>query len=204
MRNSTRTEAAGLRLVACTLAHAKAELDAPETLAEMLGVGPLSRHWPPGEYDRDAQRYFRELLREGGAAAVGWYGWYAILAGQAVKPRQTVDPTQTMRASHTAPCGSSGQAVLVGACGFFGPPDATGGVAIGYSVLPQWSGQGLATRMAALLVEHALAFPAVTHITAETTHANIASQKVLRKVGFQLQATGPNADMLRYILRRSV
>jgi len=189
MRSSTQISALGLRLIACTLTHVEAELEAPETLAALLGVGPISHNWPPGDYDREAQCFFRDRLREGGKAAVGWYGWYGVV------------PEQPVEGIRTAPEGS-GQPVLVGACGYFGPPDETGGVALGYSVLPEWTGQGLATGMAALLVEHAFSFPVVTQITAETTRQNIASQKVLRKVGFLLQPAEPGTDMLHYILPR--
>ena len=43
---------------------------------------------------------------------------------------------------------------LVGAGGYFGPPDADGTVEIGYSVLPEWQRHGYATQMTEALVNN--------------------------------------------------
>ena len=110
-------------LVASTLDHLLAELDSSEHLASMLNaeIGP---GWPPGEYDRGAQEFFRDRLIDGGEKVVGWYGWYAMKRAHAGQP-----------------------AAVVAAAGFFGPPDEAGVVEIGYSVVESFQKQGYATEI---------------------------------------------------------
>jgi RimJ/RimL family protein N-acetyltransferase len=161
-------ESARLMLVAATLEHVRTELDAPERLASLLGA-EVSGDWPTGEYDRDAMEFFRERLEVGGEAAAGWYGWYAVRAADADGPR-----------------------ALVGAGGYFGPPDEDGRVEIGYSVLPGWQRRGYASELVQALVTQAFGFPRVQLVVAHTTAENAASVKVLARCGF-VQA-GPGAD----------
>jgi RimJ/RimL family protein N-acetyltransferase len=149
-----------LTLVASTLEHLLVELESPERLAELLGAH-VSDEWPAGEYDRDAMEFFRNRLEEGGATVVGWYGWYAIRTEDAEGPR-----------------------ALVGAGGYFGPPDGEGEVEIGYSVLPEWRRRGYASEIAAALVERAFAETSVRRIVARTSDANAASHAVLVRAGF--------------------
>src|SRR5687767_15036599 len=99
-----------LTLIAATLQHLDAELKGRGFLEGLLDAA-VPDSWPPGEYDIDAIRFFRERLIEEGAAAEGWYGWYAVADGSAGERRR-----------------------LVGAAGYFGPPDDEGVVEIGYSV----------------------------------------------------------------------
>ena len=158
-------------LVAATLEHVEAELAG--RLGELLGID-VPPGWPPGEYDRDAQDFFRERLREEGPAAVGWYGWYALLPG---------DP---------------GRDSLVGAGGYLGPPNAEGTVEMGYSILPEWEGRGLASELAAALAERALADSAVTRVIAHTDAGNAGSRTVLERAGFRVTGVGPITGSLRY------
>jgi len=157
---------------------AEAELSEPAALAALLDT-EIPSGWPPGEYDRDALLFFRDRLREGGEAAVGWYSWYAL--------RKAPSP------------------VLIGACGYFGPPvsmEGQGAVEIGFSVLPGFRGQGLATQMARMLVQHAFAQAEVRCVRARTTADNLASQAVLRKAGLRLAAEKDTDGLLRYELSR--
>ena len=85
-----------LDLVAATLDHVLAELESNARLAALL-IAKVDSAWPPGEYDRQAQEFFRGKLQEGGDATVGWYSWYVILRGD-----------------------SDESSVLVGAAGFLG------------------------------------------------------------------------------------
>jgi [ribosomal protein S5]-alanine N-acetyltransferase len=105
-----------LNLVPATLALLNAELESLSALALHLRAS-VPDEWPPGEYDRSAIEYFRSRLAEN-PDEVGWYGWYALLRLGAVEPSQ-----------------------LVGAGGFFGPPNAEGLLEIGYSVVHQFSGR---------------------------------------------------------------
>ena len=167
---------ARMTLVAATLEHVEAELAG--RLGGLLGV-EVPAGWPPGEYDRDAQDFFRERLREEGPAAVGWYGWYALLPG------------------------SEGDA-LVGAGGYLGPPDAEGTVEIGYSILPEWEGRGLASELAAALADRALALPSVARVIAHTDAGNAGSRAVLERGGFRVAGDGPIPGSLRYERRKEV
>lgn len=73
----------------------------------------------------------------------------------------------------------------IGTAGFFGPPDATGEVTIGYGMVePEW-GQGYGTEAVAGLVEICRAHGGVTVINADTDLDNVGSQRVLEKNGFQ-------------------
>lgn len=101
-------------------------------------------------------RYIAERL----AVRPGDAGWYALIAVH----RRT--------------------GKVAGDGGFHGPPDDVGIVEIGYSVVPAWEGQGLATEMAQALVARALADPGVTAIRAETLAGNAPSQAILRRLGF--------------------
>ena len=149
-----------LDLIAATLDLVQAELESPEHLASQL-CATVEPGWPPGEYDRGAQEFFRDHLMEGGAAVVGWYGWYAVRRG-------TGDQL----------------AVLVGAGGYLGPPDRDGGVEIGFSVMPSWQDRGYATELAGALVQNAFTDQRVQKVVAHTTAANPASRRVLEKRGF--------------------
>jgi len=71
----------------------------------------------------------------------------------------------------------------IGAGGFRGAPHR-GRVEIGYHVAPAYQGQGVATAAAALLVRTAFSQPGVTEVFAESAVDNVASRRVLEKVGF--------------------
>lgn len=75
------------------------------------------------------------------------------------------------------------QNALIGNCGFKGPPHDNG-VEIGYEVAKSLRGIGLATEIAAVLVDRAFTFPEVSHVLAHTLAEENASCKVLRKCGF--------------------
>lgn len=168
-----------LELVAATLAHVEAELEGTDRLAALLGAG-VPPGWPPGEYDRSAQEYFRERLAEGGPAMVGWLGWYAL-----------------RRADGGAP------AELVGAGGYLGPPTPEGEVEIGYSLVPGARGRGYATELARFLVDRALAHPAVSLVAAHTDSGNAASIAVLERVGLRRAGAGAEPGSMRFELSRS-
>jgi RimJ/RimL family protein N-acetyltransferase len=156
---SYRTER--LELIAATLEHINAELNDLNLFASMLNA-EVSPEWPPGEYDKNAQEYFRDLLIKGGEDLTGWLGWYAI------KPPEE---KQT--------------AVLIGAGGYFGPPSEIGEIEIGYSVIPSYQKKGYATEIVRALVDIASKDSLVKRISARTTDSNKASCTVLEKNGFK-------------------
>ena len=77
---------------------------------------------------------------------------------------------------------SSGQAV--GTIGFFGPPDGTGTVMVGYGLVEPARGRGYATEALRALVGYAAGQPAATRVVADTVKDNVPSQRVLLKAGF--------------------
>lgn len=153
--------ASHLDLTAATLDHIKAEMESSEHLARLLGT-QVEPGWPPGEYDSAAQEFFGCRLKEGGMSVVGWYVWYAVQREEEGR-----------------------SSMLVGAGGYFGPPNEKGEVEIGFSVMPSSQGRGYATEMAKALVSNAFGDIRVRRIVAHTTPGNIASVTVLMKSGFR-------------------
>ena len=174
MNNKKILESHRLTLIASTLAHLRTELESPEQLSRLFNA-VVSPAWPTGEYDRDAMEFFRARLEEGGAAVEGWYGWYAVRAADQEGPR-----------------------ALVGGAGYFGPPDESGTVEVGYSVLPEWQRRGYASEMVQTLVDHAFTFANVERIIAHTTEANPASIAVLLRCGFHRAEAGRETGTLRF------
>lgn len=153
-----------LQLIPATVALARAELGNRADFARLLG-GVVPENWPP-ETVADALPLFLGWL-EAAPNQIGWFGWYALARSPAGEP------------------------VLIGGGGFLGPPE-DGTVQLGYSVLPQFQGQGYATELVAGLLRWAFA-QGVTCIKAETEWANPASVRVLLKNGFaQVDATLEN------------
>ena len=167
-----------LDLIPATLAHLLAELESPERLASLLGatIGP---GWPPGEYDRGAQEFFRDRLAAGGDDAVGWYAWYAVRRAEADAP-----------------------AVVVGGAGFLGPPDEDGDVEIGYSIVESFRRQGYAGEIVQALVDVACGDPRVRRVLARTTAANSASIAVLERAGFVASGGADEEGSLKFTLVR--
>ncbi len=163
-----------LTLYAATLKHVQAELEHPDQLGLLLAA-EVSAAWPPGEYDREAMEYFRDRLEAGGAAAEGWYGWYAVREEDQDGPR-----------------------ALVGAAGYMGPPDTSGVVEIGYSVLPEWQRRGYASQIVDALVRRAFAQAGVRRVIAHTTPSNVGSVAVLLRCGFRQVGTGNEPGSVRF------
>lgn len=150
-----------LMLIAASRALLTAELHKPQYFPVLLGAA-MPAHWPPGEYDEEAMRFFLEKLTAGGRTAAGWYGWYAILRAGAETPHN----------------------VLIGTGGFHGPPSPDGTAEIGFSVADDWHNQGLGMELAAGLIAHAAQTGMVRQLVARTTLENTASQKILTRNGF--------------------
>ena len=75
--------------------------------------------------------------------------------------------------------------VIVGSCGFHGPPTTDGIVEIAYGVAPDHQGKGYATEAAQALVDFAFADARVRTVWAHTRPAPSASTRVLTKCGFR-------------------
>jgi ribosomal-protein-alanine N-acetyltransferase len=162
-----------LRLVAGTKVLAAAEIEDKAEFAKLLGA-LVPETWPPGNL-RDVLGYFGALYEEH-PEWEGWLTWYAV----------RID---------------SGRPILCGSVGFRGPPDEQGMVEIGYSVLPEFEGQGLATEMVAGLVLWAKQQPRAKHIEAETNVDNEASVRVLEKNSFICAGAGLEPNTIRFVRR---
>lgn len=163
-----------LRLVAGTKALAAAEIEDRIEFARILGAF-VPETWPTDNL-RDTSSYFYGLYKEH-PDWESWLTWYAI------------------RTDNDCP-------ILCAGIGFKGPPDERGMVEIGYSVLPEFQGQGLATEMVAGMVQWAKHLPEIRHIEAETNIDNGASIRVLEKNSFIYVGVGLEANTMRF-LRRS-
>jgi RimJ/RimL family protein N-acetyltransferase len=73
---------------------------------------------------------------------------------------------------------------VVGLCGCKSPPNSEGVVEIGYGVAAARRGLGYATRAVAALLEAVAQDTSVRCVVAETSVANVASQRVLESNGF--------------------
>jgi ribosomal-protein-alanine N-acetyltransferase len=93
--------------------------------------------------------------------------------------------------------------MLVGGCGFLGGPDATGMVEMGYSVLPQFQRQGIATEMVGALTTWAFTHAAVSRIEAETSPENAGSWRALERAGFAATGEGREPGSVRLRLERA-
>jgi len=74
--------------------------------------------------------------------------------------------------------------VVLGGCGYKGPPATDGTVEIAYHVAAPYRGRGFATEAAAALVGQAFGSGLVGKVRAHTLSASNASARVLTKCGF--------------------
>ena len=160
-----------LGLVPATSAMITAELEDAAQLAKILDA-ELAPDWPPEHHDSDTLRFWRDSLRRPGAA--GWWLHYALRI-------------------------RSGSSTVVGSVGYKGPPK-DGVVEIGYSVVPSWQRQGLATEACRALIESAWR-RGTEVVVAHTLEGLEPSIGVLRKLGFSASA-GPEPGVLAFTLRR--
>lgn len=86
--------------------------------------------------------------------------------------------------------------LVIGALGFFGPPDADGQVELGYGVVPEARGVGIATEAVGALLAFADAQPDVSRVVASAELMNRPSLRVLEKNG--LEPTGEDGDLRHY------
>jgi RimJ/RimL family protein N-acetyltransferase len=89
--------------------------------------------------------------------------------------------------------------VVIGDCGWFGPPDDTGEVEIGYGVARSVRGRGVAAEAVAQLLTW-VASQGATRVRAEVLPGNEPSLRLLHRLGFE--QTGEHAGHL--VLTRAV
>lgn len=89
----------------------------------------------------------------------------------------------------------------IGDAGFHGAPNAGGEVEIGYALVPEARGAGLATEAVELLVGWALSQPGVRAVCARVDRGNLASERLLARVRFE--PDGRDGELARFVLRRA-
>ena len=87
---------------------------------------------------------------------------------------------------------------VIGDVGFMGPPDATGAVHVGCAITEDARGQGYATEALSALLDWAREQSGLTCVLADTTRSNLASQRLLERVG--LHRVGEDGELLYYML----
>jgi [ribosomal protein S5]-alanine N-acetyltransferase len=152
---------------------ARADLTGPEALSAALGT-PVARGWPPEYYDAPAIEYSLRMMEQGNSE---WNFYYISLR-------------------------SSGR-MVIGICGYKGPPSEDGSVEIGYSIVAEQQRRGFATEAAAALVDRAFESAAVSRVIAETLPGLVPSITVLERNGFRLLGQGSEPGVIRYQLTRS-
>ena len=179
MTGPIQLQTARLLLVASTAEIARAEATDPEELGRLLGA-EIHPSWPPGENDQAGRDFLWRRLREH-PEAVGFLGWSWL-----VRPERPGE-----------------RPILIGGGGFKGPPGADGTIEIGYSIVEEYYGRGLATEAIGATLAWAFGDPRVRRVIAETLPELRASQRVLEKNGFERSseaASDPGA--LRFALTR--
>ena len=159
-----------------TIDLVRAEIEDRDRFSTLLKAD-VPENWPP-EILSDALPWFLQQL-ETTQDALGWFGWYVLYANET-----STHPT------------------LVGGVGFKGPPQENNTVEIGYSLLPQFHGQGYATEMINGIVHWAFSHAEVSRIIAKTTPDNIPSRRVLAKTGFTPLGKGTETTGMLHELRR--
>ena len=162
-----------MRLVASTPELVRAEIEDRTEFARLLGAR-IPSAWPTDEA-ADALPWFLDRLESAHPGDIGWYGFYGVVA-----------------------MGVDDAPVLVGGGGCLGPP-VEGSVEVGYSVLPSFQRQGYATEMMTAIVDWVGRDPRILQITAETAMDNVASRRLLSRLGFHKAGPGREPDSVLYI-----
>jgi len=87
---------------------------------------------------------------------------------------------------------------VIGDIGFHGPPDDTGTIEVGYSVIPSRRRRGYATEAAKALVGWARSQPSVHVIVAGCDPNNVSSVRTLERVGFRRTGEANGETRWRY------
>jgi ribosomal-protein-alanine N-acetyltransferase len=87
--------------------------------------------------------------------------------------------------------------LVVGDCGWFGPPDDSGVAEIGYGLAPSVRARGLGTEAVALLCDWVEQQPGVRRVAAEALVGNEPSRRLLARLGFAEEPAQP--PYVRYV-----
>lgn len=144
-----------LDLIPCSLSVAQAAVSDKSQVEKLLGV-QVPDDWHTCEGQDFLPQYAQMLIND--PSQLGWGVWLMI---------------------HTA------EQTLIGDLGFGGKPHQEGSVEIGYEVLPKYRNQGYAFEGAKALVDWASNQPNLKRIVAYSPYDNVASIRILEKLGMQ-------------------
>lgn len=166
-----RTE--GICLQTLTVSQLQAYLDDPHSLEQELGF-PVSR----GVFTEIVRAAVEKKIVKMKAANVldhGWFTYWLLVAPAAPE--------------------NGGQSFGAGLLGFKGLPDAHGEVEIGYGIDPKYQGRGFTTEGVRALIAWAFQDPRCRAVIApNTAKDNLASNRVLAKVGMTIEAESQSAN----------
>jgi [ribosomal protein S5]-alanine N-acetyltransferase len=149
-----------------------ADRSGPEAFGAVIkALVPSS--WPPEHHDDDVIAWVLESL-ELLVPGAPWNLYYMVLG----TPR-----------------------TVIGTCGFKGPPDVNGCVEVGYSLVQEFRGRGLATEAVKKLISTAFGAGA-SEVAAETYPVLIRSLRVMEKCGMTLSGEGADPGTVRYAVKR--
>lgn len=163
-----------LRLLALSDQQLRRYLETPDQLEIELGI-PVSRAVVTARVQRAIQMKLDKMAYVH-PDRWSWYTYWLIIV-------------------HTIPFGA-------GLAGFKGFPDQYGESEIGYGIDPAYQGKGYMTEAAHCLIQWAFCEPACQAVVARDTKKwNMASRRILEKVGMRVYAE--SEDALWYRLDRS-
>ena len=102
---------------------------------------------------------------------------------------------------------SKDQATYIGQAGFFGPPDETGTVELGYEIARDFRGKGFANEVIELLIKTAFEVTEVKSIIAHTLNTRNASNHLLIKNNFifdRAVESDEDGTIWRWVLTRKM
>jgi [ribosomal protein S5]-alanine N-acetyltransferase len=96
-----------------------------------------------------------------------------------------------------------GSRTLIGTMGGFRKAETPEECEVGYSVVPEFQGNGYATEATQAMMEWALAHPYLRAISAQTFPSLPKSIRVMEKCGMEFAGAGDEEGTVRYRLRRT-
>jgi len=159
-------------LISLTMNQLRTYEDAPEKLEQQLGF-PVSR----ANLSEEVRKAINIKITKMAGAPTREHLWY----------------TYWLVVIRFGPYGA-------GLVGFKGSPDMMGQVEIGYGIDPAWEGKGYTTEAARAMVGWAFSMPGCHAVIAETDRDNIASQKILQKIGMKVY--GETSESLMWMIKR--
>lgn len=96
-----------------------------------------------------------------------------------------------------------GTNLVIGGCGFIGNPDKSGSVEIGYSIAPEYRRKGLTIEACKTLIDWAFCHDEVKFVKAQCEKENIASIKLLEKLGMNFLKSNKKR-VLEYVIKSTI